>query len=120
MNDILIIMFFAMFVTLSYRIVGIKTTNKNVYNIIRMNIHHYKNQLKTTPKNTVKYYDLKKVLFNEQMKLLKIQMKTSLIMIIPMIIILSALNKIVKNWIWWYLLFSFITSYIWGMLIKKR
>lgn len=119
MNDMIITTIFSCIISLAYTLVNLKLINKKKYFENRKLLNDYNCRLKKIKKNSILYYQLKKEKSLLQVEVIKLQFKPTLVMLIPMIITLSWLSLLVKQWIWTYIITSIIWGYIWRKLFKK-
>jgi len=114
-SDILITIIFAGIINMAYNIANNFFIDRGQFNALNINIKRCDLKIKSTNKNSILYYQLKKEKSILQMDLFKLQFKPTIVMIIPIILTLSLLSNIVDKWILTYI----IASIIWSLIFKR-
>ncbi|MAE50067.1 hypothetical protein CMI48_04555 [Candidatus Pacearchaeota archaeon] len=125
-NPKLTLLGFAALVTLAITIVNFFMLDKDKLRAIKERQKKLQAEMKEHQKagNEDKLLELQKELFADTGEMFKHSMKPMLITFLPIIIFfglirnLYATTAIAGSWIWWYLLFSLITSMIFRKLFR--
>jgi uncharacterized membrane protein (DUF106 family) len=125
-NPKLTLLGFAALITLAITIVNYFMLDKEKLRTIKARQKSLQAEMKEHQKagNQDKLLELQKELFADSGEMVKHSMKPMLITFLPIIIFfgmirnLYATTTIAGSWIWWYLLFSLVTSLIFRKLFK--